>query len=223
MCLDYFGLWQPNILSRREQKIVVGIAVMASPLYIVGMGGTTRAGSSSERLVRCVLAEAQNQGAETKFFGGEELSRFPHFKPEDPARTDQQKDFLESVRMADGFVVGSPSYHGGISGLVKNAIDLIEDLRDDANSYFSGRAVGIVVTAAGWQGCGVTLQSIRGIVHALRGWPTPLGIAVNTVEKKIFDMDGTLIDQELITACAIQAKQILNLAAAGGKVNHAEG
>ena len=195
---------------------------MTSPLFIVGMGGTTRSDSSSERLIKCVLLETESKGANTRFFGGEELARFPHFKPEDPTRTSEQKDFVDAVRMADGFVIGSPSYHGGVSGLIKNAIDLVEDLRDDSNSYFSGRAVGIVVTAAGWQGCGITLQSIRGIVHALRGWPTPLGIAVNTVEKMIFDVDGTLIDQELITACGIQAQQILYLAEAGVKVNYAQ-
>ena len=35
------------------------------------------------------------------------------------------------------------------------------------------------------------------------------------------DLNGSLIDQELTTACAIQARQILTLAAAGEKVNHA--
>jgi FMN reductase len=37
------------------------------------------------------------------------------------------------------------------------------------------KADGLVI---GWQACGVTLQSIRGIVHALKGWPTPVGITV---------------------------------------------
>ncbi len=58
---------------------------------------------------------------------------------------------------------------------MKNAIDLLEDLRGDSRVYLDGRAVGCIVTAAGWQGCNTTLGAMRGIVHALRGWPTPLG------------------------------------------------
>ena len=27
-----------------------------------------------------------------------------------------------------------------------------------------------------------TMQSLRSVVHALRGWPTPLGVAVNSTE-----------------------------------------
>ena len=182
--------------------------------YIVGIGGTTRPGSSSESLVRCVLSEIEAQGGRTRMFGGEELAELPHFAPENSARSEMQKEFVEAIRKADGLVIGSPAYHGGVSGLVKNAIDLVEDLREDNNSYFSGRAVGTVVTAAGWQACGVTLQALRGIVHALRGWPTPLGITVNTVEQKLFDEKGALIDQGLQTACRLQAEQVLTLARA---------
>jgi FMN reductase len=39
-----------------------------------------------------------------------------------------------------------------------------------------------VVTSAGWQTAGTTLSALRSIVHALRGWPTPLGVALNTTE-----------------------------------------
>lgn len=35
-----------------------------------------------------------------------------------------------------------------MSGLVKNAVDLLEDLNQDERVYFDGRAVALVVTAA---------------------------------------------------------------------------
>jgi FMN reductase len=182
---------------------------MKNKPLIVGIGGTTRAGSSSEKLVRCVLREIETQGGETKMFGGEALAELPHFTPENSQRSAEQQQFIESIRQADGLVIGSPAYHGGVSGLVKNAIDLLEDLREDTNSYFSGRAVGLVVTAAGWQACGVTLQALRGIVHALRGWPTPLGIAVNSLDQKPFDPDGRLIDPNIKAAIKLQAEQVM--------------
>jgi FMN reductase len=86
---------------------------------------------------------------------------------------------IEAVRLADAVLIGSPGYHGSLSGLVKNALDYLEALRDDIRPYLSGRSVGLMVTAYGWQAAVTTLTALRQIVHALRAWPTPLGIAVN--------------------------------------------
>lgn len=184
---------------------------MSRPL-IVGFGGTTRPGSSGERMVAAVLAATAELGAETRLFGGTALAALPHFAPENPDRTPEQREFVEAVRAADGLVIGSPGYHGGVSGLVKNAIDLLEDLRSDTRVYFDGRAVGLVVTAAGWQAGGVTLSALRGIVHAMRGWPTPLGIAVNTVAQKPFDAEGRLADADIAAQVKAQAEQVMRLA-----------
>jgi FMN reductase len=43
-----------------------------------------------------------------------------------------------------------------------------------------GVPVGLIATAYGWQATGSTLATLRSIVHALRGWPTPLGAAINS-------------------------------------------
>src|SRR3546814_13446410 len=43
-----------------------------------------------------------------------------------------------------------------------------------------GLPVGLIATAFGWQATGGTLLAMRSIVHALRGWPTPFGAAINT-------------------------------------------
>lgn len=184
---------------------------MSRPL-IVGFGGTTRPGSSGERMVAAVLAATEQLGAETRLFGGASLAALPHFAPENPGRTVEQIEFVEAVRKADGIVIGSPGYHGGVSGLVKNAIDLLEDLRTDARVYFDGRAVGLIVTAAGWQAGGVTLSALRGITHAMRGWPTPLGIAINTIAQKPFDADGRLVDADIIAQVNALAAQVMALA-----------
>jgi FMN reductase len=82
--------------------------------------------------------------------------------------------------------------------MVKNAIDYTEDLRDDERCYLTGKAVGLVATGAGWQGAVQTLVALRGIVHALRGWPTPLGVAVNTAEP-VFDSDGQCVSAKIVS------------------------
>jgi FMN reductase len=87
---------------------------------------------------------------------------------------------IGSLRRADGIIIATPSYHGSISGFVKNALDYAEDMRDDPNPYFDGRAVGCIVCADGAQSLGPTLMALRSIVHALRAWPTPFAAAINS-------------------------------------------
>ncbi|BBF72041.1 NADPH-dependent FMN reductase [Sphingomonas bisphenolicum] len=176
---------------------------------IVGLGGTFRQASSSERLVRAVLAECEAMGAQTIMFDGPALARLPHYSPEQPGRSDEETALVDAVRNADGIVIGSPGYHGGYSGLVKNAVDLLEDLRSDDRVYFDGCPVGLVVTAAGWQACGTTLSALRDVIHAMRGWPTPVGVAVNSVEQRPFGPDGTLSDEGIARAVRAQAQQIM--------------
>ena len=178
-------------------------------MRVTAIGGTLRPGSSSERIMEAVLDQCAQAGADVEAFGGERLAELPHFNPASPSRTDAERALVESVRRCDALIIASPGYHGGVSGLVKNAIDLLEDLRDDARPYFDGRPGGLSVSAAGWQAGGVILQAMRGIVHAMRGWPTPAGIAINSVAQKPFDEAGGIADPGIAELVALQAQQLL--------------
>lgn len=149
--------------------------------FVVALGGTLRANSNTERALKIALMGAADAGARTLLIGGPELE-LPMYGADRGERAEAVKHLVESLRAADGVIIGSPGYHGGVSGLVKNALDYIEDLREDKNPYLHARPVGSVTTGAGWQGAVATLASLRTIVHALRGWNTPLGVAVNTME-----------------------------------------
>ncbi len=146
---------------------------------IVGLGGTTRLGSSSEQALRLALAHAQALGCRVQIFSGAQLPTEP-FDPTATQRSAAAQALVQALRQADGVIIATPSYHGGLSGLVKNALDFTEDLREDPRPYFSGRAVGCIVCADGAQALGSTLASMRAIVHSLRGWPTPFGVTLST-------------------------------------------
>ncbi|MCR5872607.1 MULTISPECIES: NADPH-dependent FMN reductase [unclassified Sphingomonas] len=176
---------------------------------VVGIGGTLREGSSSERLVRATLDRCAARGAQVQMFDGPFLAQLPHYDPGAPIRNQAERALVDGVRTADALVIASPGYHGGISGLVKNAIDLLEELARDDRPYFDGRPVGLIVSAAGWQATGVTLSALRGVVHAMRGWPTPLGIAVNSVEQRPFDADGALVDAAIAAQIDMLAGQLV--------------
>jgi FMN reductase len=177
---------------------------------IVGIGGSTRAGSSSERLLRACLDSADRHGARTTSITGAAL-RLPIYEADSGERTEAARELVDAIRAADGLVIASPGYHGGISGLVKNALDYVEDLRSDARPYLDGRAVGCIAAAAGWQAAGSTLQALRAVVHALRGWPTPLGVAVNS-ELPVWDGAGAVGDPALLGQLEILTGQVVDFA-----------
>jgi FMN reductase len=177
---------------------------------IVGIGGTLRDGSSSERALRIALAEAQSLGARTRFFAGQMLN-FPAYDPAEPKRSAMAAELVDALRDADGIIVATPSYHGSISGLIKNAIDYAEDLRADARVYFTHRTVGAIVCADGIQAMGSTLATLRAIVHALRGWPTPFSAVVNSARKP-FAADGTCSDPQVAQQLAFVAEQVVEFA-----------
>jgi FMN reductase len=209
-------------LIRLARKLIVGEQkVTITPMfdsrgnpqgrpYIVAFGGTLRAGSSTEKALRIALEAAAAKGAETLLISGSELD-MPHFVPEHPGRSSNAKRLIGELRRANGIIIGSPSYHGSIAGHIKNALDYVEDMREDSLPYFEARAVGSVATGAGWQGTVNTLSALRTIVHALRGWNTPLGVAINTAEPA-FHPDGGCRDPTLQTSLAMIGEQVVSFA-----------
>ncbi|WP_280294537.1 NADPH-dependent FMN reductase [Nocardia abscessus] len=182
--------------------------------FVVGIGGTLRAGSSTEQALRHCLAAVERHGGRTALFCGEEIN-LPMYNPHDPARTEKATALVEALRRADAVVIGSPGYHGGVSGLVKNALDYIEDLRGDATVYLDNKPWGCITCAYGWQAAVGTLGQLRVIGHALRAWPTPLGVAINSAEP-IWDAEGRLTDDAVSAQLDLLATQVLTFAPAGG-------
>lgn len=147
--------------------------------FIVGIGGTAAPMSSTEQALRLSLDAAKQAGAEICCFGSEALVALPHYLTAE-SRNGCGTELIEAIRRADGVIIASPGYHGSISGLVKNALDYIEQTSKDPRVYLDGIPVGVIATAYGWQATGSTLAALRTIVHALRGFPTPLGAAINS-------------------------------------------
>ena len=178
--------------------------------FIVGLGGTTRPGSTSERALQAALAHAQALGCETLALTGPQLPS-DIFDPTQPERSEAARTLVAALRRADGVLIATPAYHGGLSGLVKNALDFTEDLRGDERVYLQGRAVGCIVCAEGAQAMGSTLASLRAIVHALRGWPTPFGATINSSAKP-FGGPGQPTDAAAVQACELVAAEVVGFA-----------
>ena len=184
---------------------------MSRKPLIVGLGGTIRVGSSTEKALVCALTRAEALGAETKLLGGAFLGGLPIFDPRPSDSTESQLALAEAIRSADGVIVASPGYHGSISGVIKNALDTLELTRNDPQPYLTAKPVGTIITADGWQAAGTTLMALRAIIHALRGWPTPFGAALNSGGAG-FDGAGACRDEKDAWQLDTVAEQVMEFA-----------
>ena len=178
---------------------------------IVGIGGTIGAVSSTERALRIALDAVEREGFATRLFGGEDMARLPLYDPRATSRTSQEREFVDAVRKASGVIIASPGYHGSLSGVVKNALDLLEETAKDNRPYLADMPVGLIATAYGWQATGSTIAALRSIVHALRGWPTPFAAAINTQVTR-FDEQGGATDPAVVEQLCLIGKQVARFA-----------
>ena len=183
---------------------------------MVGIGGTIGSVSSTERALRIALDAACDQGFRTRMFGGADMARLPLYDPKAAARTTDEREFVDAVRDASAVIIASPGYHGSISGVVKNALDLLEETAKDApRPYLADMPVGLIATAYGWQATGSTIAALRSIVHALRGWPTPFAAAINT-QFTTFDEDGGVSDDKVLEQLQLVGRQVARFAPLAG-------
>ena len=162
-------------------------------IRILAIGGSTRPNSSSEKALRIAADAAREAGATVTVITSRDLM-LPIYDTESQDRDPKAVALVDAVRSAHGIIVCSPGYHGGISGMMKNALDYIEDLGREDPPYLHGRAVGCIAVAYGWQATVSTLHQLRQVAHALRGWPTPLGGTINASVTE-FASDGSLSDE----------------------------
>lgn len=186
-------------------------ALAEAPPLVVGIGGTIGGISSTERALKIALDAAGREGFRTRMFGGADMARLPLYDPKATVRTPHEREFVDTVRQASALIIASPGYHGSISGVVKNALDLLEETARDPRPYLADMPVGLIATAYGWQATGSTIAALRSIVHALRGWPTPFAAAINSQAAK-FDDVGGCTEQAVLDQLMMVGRQVARFA-----------
>lgn len=184
---------------------------MTDQPLVVGIGGTIGSVASTERALKIALDAAGREGYRTRMFGGKDMARLPLYDPRATERTPAELEFVEAVRGASALIIASPGYHGSISGVVKNALDLLEETAKDERPYLADLPVGLIATAYGWQATGSTIAALRSIVHALRGWPTPFAATINTQITK-FDEQGGVTDTAVLEQLCLVGRQVARFA-----------
>jgi NAD(P)H-dependent FMN reductase len=95
----------------------------------------------------------------------------------------------ETVQEADGLILATPEYHGSISGVMKNALDLM------SFDHLSGKVTGLISVLGGPSNSNA-LNDLRVILRWVHGWVIPEQIAIGQ-SWKAFGEDGKLLDEKL--------------------------
>ena len=182
---------------------------------LAGLGGSMREKSYSRAALREVLRSAEAAGAATELLDVRELN-LPMFVPDLPVEgypSSQQANitrFIEACRRADVMIWASPTYHGALSGAVKNALDFMEFLSDDEPPYLQGRAVGLMTIPDS-----VTFAGMINAVHELRAWLAPTQV---TLSRQHFTAELLLNDERTQRRLTRLVKELLDFANANLKL-----
>jgi NAD(P)H-dependent FMN reductase len=160
--------------------------------------GATREGRRSVHVARFVLdAIRVRDGVKSELI---DLTEFelPILRQR-PHETDQPPPGYETFRAligrADGLIIVTPEYKGGIPGVLKNALDLLDP------GIFRRKPIGIVTVSAGGFGGINCLAQLRLVCLAMGGIPIPNTFAVSEVDR-VFSSQGTANDPRLATRLA---------------------
>lgn len=156
---------------------------------IVGLGGSLRNDSYSQLALKLAAQRIEALGAEVEILDLREM-RLPFCNGEDnyPDYPDVEK-LRNAVQQADGLILATPEYHGSISGVMKNALDLM------SFDQLSDKVTG-VISVLGGQSNSNALNDLRVIMRWVHAWVIPEQIAIGQAWKA-FSNDGKIVDEKL--------------------------
>jgi NAD(P)H-dependent FMN reductase len=159
---------------------------MRTSLRIVGLAGSLRPDSHTRKAVLHALSGANQHGVETELI---DLAGLPlsDAREDESTYPPEVTRLREKLRAAHGIILGTPEYHGGYSGVLKNALDLC------GFKEFEGKVVGLVAVSGGAFGGLHPMGSLRGVCRSLHAWVVPEEAAVPHADRA-FDEKGNPVE-----------------------------
>jgi NAD(P)H-dependent FMN reductase len=136
---------------------------MAEPVRVLGLAGSTRAGSLNKRLVQVALAGAAEAGAEPRFVDLADY-RMPVYDGDAEARDglpEPARQLKRAFMAHDALLIASPEYNGSLTAVLKNTLDWISRPQEGEPTLaaFDGKVAGLLSASPG------SLGGLRGLAH----------------------------------------------------------
>ncbi len=170
---------------------------MSSPPKILAFAGSMREASFNKRLIHVAADGARETGTEVTVIDLRDLP-LPLYDGDLEAAEGLPENVLKLKALFvehQGLLISSPEYNGGLTAVLKNAIDWVSRAAPGEGSLaaYKNKVAGIMATSPG------QLGGLRGLTH-LRQILTNLGVLVLPNQMAIggagqaFDDNGKLVD-----------------------------
>ena len=117
----------------------------------------------------------------------------------------------KELKESHGIILGTPEYHGSLSGTLKNMLDLM------SAEEFEGKIVGLIGVAGGHTGAINSLNTMRAIGRNLHCWVLPQEVSVAD-SAKTFDENGTITDPAIEQRLMNIGRQVVKFASLQQKI-----
>ncbi len=162
-----------------------------TPIRVVALCGSLRTQSTTRFALNIALQGAKAVGAEIQLIDLRTYNLiFCAGKENEDSYPQDVFKLRAEVHQAHGILLGTPEYHGGYSGVLKNALDLM------GFNEFQGKVVGLIATAGGQTGAINSLNGLRTVSRSLRAWVVPQQISIPQAWQ-VFDDTGQTQDHNL--------------------------
>lgn len=156
---------------------------------IVGIGGSLRPQSYSQQALQLAVQRVKALGAEVEILDLRQMDLPFCNGDNDYSDYPDVEKLRTQVKSADGLILATPEYHGGVSGVLKNALDLM------SFEHLSDKVTGLI-SVLGGQSNSNALNDLRLIARWVHAWVIPEQIAIGQAWKS-FDSEGKLLDEKL--------------------------
>ena len=181
---------------------------MATPITVIGLGGSLARVSRSRAALQVALDGAASAGARTQLLDLRELD-LPMFSPEEEP-TPAAGELIEACHATDGMLWSSPLYQGTISGALKNALDWLRLLQHREPPFLHDKVVGLISAAGGTQGL-QAINTMEFATRALRAWAVPYVVPVASAAR-VFDEAGTIQDRSVESQLRMLGSEVVRVA-----------
>jgi FMN reductase len=183
-------------------------------MKIVVIVGSLRANSTSRHALRVAASGAERAGASVEWVELNELALpFCDGRKDHESYGPDYLRLLHAVQGADALLVGSPEYHGSMTGALKNALDLLGE------EPVRGKLVGLLAVARGDAGAMNTLNHLRHVFRWMGAWVLPTQVSVPRA-REAFEGDGGVLRDGLEQELAALGTETIRYAGllAGGAI-----
>lgn len=158
-------------------------------MHIAILAGSNRREATSTKLCLYLKSQLEEMGCTVTLI---DLYRtpLPFYTSDNKAPNDVNLINLKMTMLqADAIVLGTPDYHGGMSGVLKNALDHL------GSEHFDSKAVLSVSSSGGAVGVS-PLQQLQVTVRNVHGINCPEWISIGA-ENRVFDEGGAPVNAKI--------------------------